>query len=106
MYAWYWGADLDISTLYACSQRPPHGQNYSRYCNPQVDALLSDALVTYDRAKLRADYVRIQKLIAQDVPGVVLFQWVDHLTADTRFSNLALGPILLFTKPAAISGAF
>jgi peptide/nickel transport system substrate-binding protein len=106
MYAWYWGADPDISTLYACSQRPPHGQNYSRYCNPQVDALLSDALVTYDRAKRRADYVRIQKLIAQDVPSVVLFQWVDHLTADTRFSNLAPGPILLFTKPAAISGAF
>jgi peptide/nickel transport system substrate-binding protein len=106
LYAWFWGADPDISNLYSCAQRPPHGQNYSRYCNPQVDRLLQDALTHYDRQTRRADYVKIQQLIAHDVPSVVLFQRVDHLTADTRFSNLDPGPYLLFTKPAAISGAY
>jgi peptide/nickel transport system substrate-binding protein len=106
MYAWFWGADPDISNLYACSQRPPHGQNYSRYCSPQVDSLLQDALVHYDQRIRRNDYVQIQKIIANDMPSVVLFQRVDHMTADNRFSNLAPGPIQLFTHPAAISGAY
>ncbi len=106
MYAWFWGQDPDLSNLYSCATRPPHGQNYSRYCNPQVDALLNDALAHYDHARRRADYVRIQQLIANDVAGVVLFQRLDHLTADTRFANLDPGPIQLFTRPAAISGAY
>jgi peptide/nickel transport system substrate-binding protein len=106
MYAWYWGQDPDLSNLYSCATRPPHGQNYSRYCNPQVDALLDDALSHYDRARRRADYVQVQAIIAHDVPSVVLFQRVDHLTADAAFSNLDPGPIQLFTRPAAISGAY
>jgi hypothetical protein len=40
------------------------------------------------------------------VPSVVLFQRVDHLTADTAFADLLPGPIQLFTRPAAISGAY
>jgi peptide/nickel transport system substrate-binding protein len=106
MYAWFWGADPDISNLYACSQRPPHGQNYARYCNPQVDALLQAALTHYDQSARRNYYVQVQKLIGDQVPSVVLFQRVDHLTADARFANLDPGPIQLFTRPAAISGAY
>lgn len=106
MYAWYWGADPDISNLYACTQRPPHGQNYSRYCNPQVDALLQQALAHYDHATRRAYYARVQQIVGNDVPSVVLFQHVDHLTADARFTHLDPGAIQLFTRPADISGAY
>ncbi len=104
MYAWFWRPDPDISNLYACGERPPHGQNYSRYCNPRVDTLLQDALTHYDRATRRADYVRIQTMMAHDIPSIVLYQRVDHLTADARFVDLAPGPFVLFTRPAGIWG--
>lgn len=106
LYAWYWGADPDISSLYSCKQRPPQGQNYSRYCNPKVDALLTAALSHYPPAIRRASYFKAQQLIGEDVPSVVLFQRVDHMTTDNRFKNLDPGAFELFTRPAAISGAF
>ncbi|HEY1656606.1 MAG TPA: peptide ABC transporter substrate-binding protein [Candidatus Tumulicola sp.] len=106
IYAWYWGADPDISNLYSCAQRPPHGQNFSRYCSPQVDALLAQALAHYDRATRRAYYRRVQQIVGTDVPSVVLFQHVDHLTADDRFRHLDPGPFQLLTRPGDISGNY
>lgn len=106
MYAWYWGSDPDISSLYSCAQRPPQGQNFSRYCNPRVDALLEQALTHYDHATRRANYFRIQQLVGHDVPSVVLFQRVDHIIADDRYRHLDPGPFELFTRPAEISGGF
>jgi peptide/nickel transport system substrate-binding protein len=107
LYSWAWGIDPDVSTLYSCAMRSPHGQNFTHYCNPRVDALLADAQRHYERVRRRADYVAVQEILARDLPSVVLYQAVHHLTAQGRFRGLSPGPALLFTRPAEISsGAF
>jgi peptide/nickel transport system substrate-binding protein len=41
------------------------------YSNPQMDALLDQAILTRDRARQRALYAQIQQLIIEDVPHVL-----------------------------------
>lgn len=103
LYSWSWGADPDVSSLYSCKERAPAGENFTQYCNPRVDALLSDALSHYGRARRRADYFRVQRILAHDLPSLVLYQAVHHLTASARYRHLDPNPINLFTNPAQIS---
>ena len=52
---------------------PPGGYNYSRYCNPDMQAAQNVALTHYDRPTRQAAYYRIQELLARDNPE--LFDW-------------------------------
>jgi peptide/nickel transport system substrate-binding protein len=67
-YGWQAGTDLDNSVLFACGSRAPHGRNYENYCSPEMEALQREALSTYDDAKRRAAYAKIEALIVRDVP--------------------------------------
>ncbi len=66
--------DPDASWLLACNQRSPGGFDLSRYCNPQVDALLQKAAATYDRASRIDAYREVQSTIARDLPYYFLCQ--------------------------------
>lgn len=69
---WVNGVDPDDSTQFMCDMRPPAGWNVYRYCNPALDAAERDELSTYDQNARRADFVRIQDILAEDVPIIVL----------------------------------
>lgn len=103
LHEWFWGTDPDPSDLYSCATVAPRGQNESRYCNAHVDRLLHDALTHYDRRRRRADYVRVQQIVAHDVPDVVLSQVVDHFTLNSDFRNANPGSLLIFTTPATLT---
>jgi peptide/nickel transport system substrate-binding protein len=48
-------APFDLTLAYGCKMIPPAGQNYTRSCNPKLDALLAKYDTTYDdsaRARL------------------------------------------------------
>jgi peptide/nickel transport system substrate-binding protein len=60
----------DIEQTYACKGRPPHGFNYSRYCNPKVDAALARANATYDDALRQRLYLQARRMLAADVPDI------------------------------------
>lgn len=49
------------------------GNNNMRYKNPEVDRLADEAGVTLDQSKRRTNYVRIQQVIAEDVPKIYLY---------------------------------
>ncbi len=68
------GADPETSWLLACSQIPPAGYNVTRFCEPQVDRALNDALVTNDRLRRIRDYASVQDAVARDVPFVAIAQ--------------------------------
>ncbi len=68
------GADPETSWLLACSQIPPAGYNVTRFCEPQVDRALNDALATNDRLRRIRDYVVVQGAVARDVPFVAIAQ--------------------------------
>jgi len=71
---WFAGIDPDNSSMFACESMPPNGYNDSRYCTPQMQALQHQALTSYDRAKRRDAYVKIERTVVDDVPQLV-FWW-------------------------------
>jgi len=72
-FGWVNGVDPDDSSLYACDQFPPAGQNSLHWCDPKVDAAEKDALSTFDVARRKADYAIIQTELATQVPTIILF---------------------------------
>lgn len=71
---WYAGIDPDNSSQYLCQNFPPGGYNYSRYCNPDMQAAQQAALTHYDRVARTAAYYRIEQLLARDNPQI-FFWW-------------------------------
>jgi peptide/nickel transport system substrate-binding protein len=69
---WVNGVDPDDSTQFMCDMRPPAGWNVYRYCNPSLDEAERAELSTYDQKARRADFARIQNIIADDVPIIML----------------------------------
>ena len=61
--------------LFATSEIPTEtrpSRNRSRYSNKELDALLEEAVNTFDRQKARELYKRIQDIVSRDVP---VFPW-------------------------------
>ena len=70
---WVAGLDTDDHSLFRCDQFPPAGTNYFHYCSQAMDAAQNAALATYDQAARKQAYATIQKLIATDIPEIVLW---------------------------------
>jgi peptide/nickel transport system substrate-binding protein len=77
IYALRWigsNEDPDIFRYaYASSSFPPKGGNRGRYSNARVDALLTEAAASSDRVVRKKDYVEVQQILAEDLPGIPLW---------------------------------
>jgi peptide/nickel transport system substrate-binding protein len=77
IYALRWigsNEDPDIFRYaYASGSFPPSGGNRGRYSNAQVDALLTEAAASSDRAVRKKDYVEVQQILAEELPGIPLW---------------------------------
>jgi len=71
---WIIGPDPDDSWNFGCAQIPPNGLNFYFWCDPRADAAMTDALLTYDRARRIADYSVVQRRIASELPILPLWQ--------------------------------
>ena len=70
---WIAGVDPDDHALFGCDQFPPNGTNYFRYCSKAMDAAQKEALDTYDQAKRKIAYSKIQKILATDLPEIFIW---------------------------------
>jgi peptide/nickel transport system substrate-binding protein len=86
LQTWYAGVDPDNSTQLLCDQIPPHGYNWSRYCDARMDAAQHDALSHYDRPSRKRDYAAIEELLASDAPFVYLWwpRQIEVVNTDLR----------------------
>jgi peptide/nickel transport system substrate-binding protein len=75
---WYSGIDPDDSSQFMCKNFPPSGYNYSRYCNPEMEAAQRTALTSYDQRTRKAAYDKIQELLARDNPAL-FFYWIRQM---------------------------
>jgi peptide/nickel transport system substrate-binding protein len=94
--AWYTmtlGIDPDSSGRFTCGAVPPRGQNYSRYCNAEMDAAQFAGLATFDERARKRAYARSQELLARDVPIVFVFWPKDAEAFDKRLRGYAPNPI-------------
>ena len=77
MYVLRWigsNEDPDIFRYaYGSGSMPPRGGNRGRYSNARVDALLNEAVATSDQTLRRKDYVAVQRILAEDLPGIPLW---------------------------------
>jgi peptide/nickel transport system substrate-binding protein len=87
MYSLRWiggNESPDIFRLaYSTASLPPHGANRGYYINPELDRLMADAAATADQARDRADYVKVQQILARDVPTIPLW-YQDNVVVHTR----------------------
>jgi len=67
------GADPDNEGSWSSKFIPPHGGNTSWIADPQIDKLSHDAVLTYDRAKRKAAYDEIQKILVDEEPYISLY---------------------------------
>jgi peptide/nickel transport system substrate-binding protein len=77
--------------LFATSEIPTEtraSRNRSRYSNKEVDALIEEAINTFDREKGKQLYARIQEIISRDVPVLPLWYQANIVIAQKRVGNI------------------
>ncbi|MGC2161550.1 MAG: ABC transporter substrate-binding protein [Silvibacterium sp.] len=91
---WIGGNEQPDIFRYAYSARsfPPHGSNRGFYANPALDALLDDAAGTLDQARERADYVKVQQILAGDLPTIDLWYLDTVIVHNRRLKNVHTSP--------------
>lgn len=91
---WIGGNEQPEIFRYAFSRAsfPPHGSNRGFYSNPELDALLDDATATSDQAKQREDYVKVQQILARDLPSINLWYLDTVVVHNRRLENVRTSP--------------
>ncbi len=77
--------------LFATSEIPTEtraSRNRSRYSNAEADALIDEAINTFDREKARGLYARIQEIVARDVPVLPLWYQANIVIAQKNVGNI------------------
>ena len=92
MYALKWigvNEDPDIYRYaYGSESFPPKGANRGHYVNARLDALLKAAIVATDQAEKRRDYVEVQQILAEDLPGIPLWFPNNEVVHTLRIKNV------------------
>jgi len=87
MYTLRWiGGNEDPDIFhYAYDTRmfPPHGANRGRYSNAALDKLIREGGMASDQAVRRADYVKVQQIVAAELPSINLW-YLDAVLVHTR----------------------
>jgi peptide/nickel transport system substrate-binding protein len=87
MYTLRWlggNEDPDIfGYAYDSHRFPPRGANRGRYVNAALDELIKDGATSSDQALRRADYVKVQQILAAELPSINLW-YLDAVLVHTR----------------------
>jgi peptide/nickel transport system substrate-binding protein len=94
---WANGIDPDESILFKCDLAPPHGWNIYHFCSHPLDAAEDTALTSYDQAARKVQYAKIQEILTDQLPILVLWFERDQHVINTDFKNF---------KPAHASTPF
>jgi len=78
--------DLFASSEIPTETRP--SRNRSRYSNKELDALLEEAVNTFDRQKARDLYTRIQAIVSRDLPVFPLWYQANIVIARKNVDNI------------------
>jgi peptide/nickel transport system substrate-binding protein len=77
--------------LFATSEIPTEtraSRNRSRYSNKELDALIEEAINTFDREKAKQLYARIQEIVSRDVPVLPLWYQANIVIAQKNVGNI------------------
>ncbi|MEP6568693.1 MAG: ABC transporter substrate-binding protein [Acidobacteriota bacterium] len=77
--------------LFATSEIPTEtraSRNRSRYSNKELDALIDEAVNTFDRDKAKDLYAKIQTIVSRDEPVVPLWYQANIVIAQKKVGNI------------------
>jgi len=77
--------------LFATSEIPTEtraARNRSRYSNKELDALIDEAINTFDREKAKQLYARMQEIVSRDVPVFPLWYQANIVIAQKYVRNV------------------
>jgi peptide/nickel transport system substrate-binding protein len=77
--------------LFATSEIPTEtraSRNRSRYSNKELDALIDEAVNTFDRDKAKQLYTRIQEIVSRDLPVLPLWYQANTVIAQKNVRNI------------------
>lgn len=93
-WAWLATPEPQLNTLFGGDSFPPDGQNYYRYENPKASFLMQQAGETIDREK-RADIIKqVQRIMAEDLPLIPLYQRPVYYAYDEKLEGPEVNPTL------------
>jgi peptide/nickel transport system substrate-binding protein len=75
---------------FSTARIPPKGANRGRFHNPELDELLADASASTDQQKRRADYVKVQQILAEQLPALNLWYKDTVVVHNRRVSNIRM----------------
>jgi peptide/nickel transport system substrate-binding protein len=94
MYMLRWigsNEDPDIFRYaYATASAPPKGANRGRYSNATVDSLLQAASTETDQTVRRREYVQVQQILADELPGIPLWYPDNVVVHSTQLHGVTL----------------
>lgn len=89
---WTLGQDPDIYDIWHSSKTGEKELNFIGYKNPEVDRLLVEGRHTFDRAKRKRIYDRIQEILAEDQPYTFLYVPMALPIIHRRFHGIRPAP--------------
>ena len=89
----------DIAGAYGCRSIAPHGANFIRYCDPDVDALNERYVQTYDRRMQKVLAARIQRLVDRDCPMIEIYERAFVSVFDANLTGYAPNPFSYWGDP-------
>lgn len=81
-----------FSFAYGTASFSPAGANRSHYSNPELDRLLDDAATSTDLTQRRADYQRVQQILARDLPAINLWYRDSVIVHNRRLTQVQATP--------------
>jgi ABC-type transport system substrate-binding protein len=86
----------DLERLYACANVPPRGANYSRLCDPALEALFARYDAAYDAAPAAAIARRILARLDALLPTIVVAERTEYYIVRDAVTGLKLQPFAPF----------
>lgn len=80
-----------LYSYYHSNTHPPHGSNYARYSNPEVDALIEELRLTVDEDKIQEITRAILQQISEDVPYIPIEAYRTTYAVHPSIRDLGLG---------------
>jgi len=100
---WVGIADPDIfHHAFHSASAPPDGANRGGYSEPEVDRLTEAARRETSREKRREMYLRVQRILARDLPVFPLWVGRNVLVRDRRLTGFAITPDENYAPVAAM----
>jgi peptide/nickel transport system substrate-binding protein len=97
-------ADPDIlRRVFHSQQTPPSGFNRGYFNDPHVDELIDHATVSTDPEERQRLFSEVQRILAQDVPYISLWNKTNYAVAQRTLTGITLRPAadFLFLKDVA-----